>query len=294
MTNCSFPCLHAGVVAFAGGSEARRQHDGTGAPPASAEPPPPWKEAFDKAKEASRTEAECLADAAALSIIRRRYGETAERIISMLLTFDALFQFREVMRARFNSEDAYVRKERALAFAQAHRTFWEQLERVTLGQHKSQYPHVVQLKAVGQMLELGDLWCFSLSALESFHAEVGRVADRTGCKRINCDAEGGPGTATTVPVSKKAKDVKEGPAMRIDVKASATMASSVANRLVAAKNLANDADLLIPMRAQSRIALAPSHGGGRATAVRTAPKLSALGVDKSATCVAEFAKLIAS
>eukprot|EP00965_Chrysotila_dentata_P215214 6188636-Pleurochrysis_carterae.AAC.1 len=66
------------------------------------------------------------------------------------------------------------------------------------------------------MAELGDLWCFSLSALESYHAEVGRVSDRTGCKRINADADGQV-TLSSVPPSKVSGsgDVTEGPSRRV-------------------------------------------------------------------------------
>eukprot|EP00965_Chrysotila_dentata_P251206 6209905-Pleurochrysis_carterae.AAC.1 len=74
------------------------------------------------------------------------------------------------------------------AFANA--VFWEQLERIILGRHKSQYLHAVQHETVQQNLAVGDLWNYSLSALESHHTEVGRVADRTGCKRINADGGG--------------------------------------------------------------------------------------------------------
>ena len=41
---------------------------------------------------------------------------------------------------------------------------------MSLGQHKSFYPHRTQLTASAQILELGDLWDYSLSALESYHA----------------------------------------------------------------------------------------------------------------------------
>eukprot|EP00965_Chrysotila_dentata_P186011 6141327-Pleurochrysis_carterae.AAC.6 len=51
---------------------------------------------------------------------------------------------------------------------------------------------------------------------------------------------------------------------------SSTMCSSIANRLVAARALSQDEGVAIPMRAQSRIALSPESGGGRATAARIA------------------------
>eukprot|EP00965_Chrysotila_dentata_P036913 1228394-Pleurochrysis_carterae.AAC.1 len=86
------------------------------------------------------------------------------------------------MRQRFDSEIDSKRAKHALRFARTrappslflYRAFFEQFERVSLGQHHSKYPHAVQFKAVAQILEVGDLWNFSLSALESYHAEVGR------------------------------------------------------------------------------------------------------------------------
>eukprot|EP00965_Chrysotila_dentata_P039892 1325429-Pleurochrysis_carterae.AAC.1 len=139
------------------------------------------------------------------------------------------------------------------------------------------------------MLEVGDLWNHSLSALESFHAEVGRVADRTGCKRINADTNGFV-TLSSRPVGKG----KEGPGCIVQTSAQTTLASSVASRLVGARSLNADPELCIPMRAQTRIALTPEEGGGRSTAVRTAPKLGTMMVvDSDTTCVIEFAKLLA-
>eukprot|EP00965_Chrysotila_dentata_P039893 1325429-Pleurochrysis_carterae.AAC.2 len=121
----------------------------------------PWVEAFTKSKEAQRTEAERHADGNSLRTICVRYGEMSERLLHMLLTFDALFAFRKVMRERFSASQ---REEQTFAFAQARactpitnavilvrklsnvrcscatadRAFWEQLEVVTLGRHKSQ------------------------------------------------------------------------------------------------------------------------------------------------------------
>eukprot|EP00965_Chrysotila_dentata_P157076 5189184-Pleurochrysis_carterae.AAC.1 len=87
------------------------------------------------------------------------------------------------------------------------------------------------------MLEVGDLWNFSLSALESYHAEVGRVADRTGCKRILADGEGEV-TRGTMPPSKRA--TKEGPSRMVETHVTTTMASSIACRLVSARALNAD------------------------------------------------------
>eukprot|EP00965_Chrysotila_dentata_P127767 4224717-Pleurochrysis_carterae.AAC.1 len=51
------------------------------------------------------------------------------------------------------------------------------------------------------------------------------------------------------------------------------MCSSIANRLVAARALNQEEERAISMRKQGCNALAPEHGGGRATAARMAPKL---------------------
>eukprot|EP00965_Chrysotila_dentata_P041591 1379175-Pleurochrysis_carterae.AAC.1 len=77
------------------------------------------------------------------------------------------------------------------------------------------------------MLEVGDLWNYSLGALESYHAEVGRVADRTGCKRLSADEDAN--------LTRKSEPLKtagrEGPARVVEMKVSTTMCSSIANRL---------------------------------------------------------------
>eukprot|EP00965_Chrysotila_dentata_P113775 3761193-Pleurochrysis_carterae.AAC.3 len=196
----------------------------------------------------------------------------------MLLTFDALFTLRQVMRLRF---DLLRDKERhAIAFAQAHAqainpsprhaAFWEQLERISLGRHKIQYPHVVQHKLCSRCLRQ------RLAALQT--------------RRTTGDGEDGV-TLGTQPAGRG----KEGPSRLTETKApSTTLASSVAVRLDAARSLHQDKEMCIPMRAQLRIATAPEAGGGRSTLVRTAAKVAAPAVDPNNTCVLEFAKLVAS
>eukprot|EP00965_Chrysotila_dentata_P013019 429670-Pleurochrysis_carterae.AAC.1 len=86
------------------------------------------------------------------------------------------------------------------------------------------------------MLEVGDLWNYSLGALESYHAEVGRVADRTGCKRQTADV----GTGCTLKSQPLRSTGREGPARVVEMQVSTTMCSSIANRLVAARALNQD------------------------------------------------------
>eukprot|EP00965_Chrysotila_dentata_P023747 786836-Pleurochrysis_carterae.AAC.5 len=268
----------------------------------------PWLKAFEHAKEAARTTAEIRADQQSLTTIREELGDRAERIIAMLLTFDSLFAFRRVMRVRVATPHTVDRERFALAFAQSRALLdlklpfpppsygslrkidvffiiYQHLERTTLGLHKSQYPHAVQHKATAQMLELGDLWCLSLSALKSCHAEVGRVADKTGCKRIEADREGEV-TRSSKPLRPHNLNGTMGPTRLTETHAITTMASSVSCRLVAAKALSKDEGKCIEMRSLKRIALAPEKGGGRSTVRRTAPKLNAPDVE-GATCISD-------
>ena len=129
-------------------------------------------EDFKAARKEGRSEAERLAHQPSLAKIRKRYGEMAERLIAMLLTFDSHFAFRRVMRKRIDSTDPAARAEHCLAFARSHRTWFEQFERVSHSQHRSVYPHRTQFTGPQQIYEVGDLWCFALGALESHHAEV--------------------------------------------------------------------------------------------------------------------------
>eukprot|EP00965_Chrysotila_dentata_P192196 6175037-Pleurochrysis_carterae.AAC.1 len=103
------------------GGVASYREDGAGdaeAPPPSspAEPDLPWLETFEQAKTAQRSQAELSADTASLAVIRSYYGDMSERLICMLLTFDALFEFRKVMRLRFDFRD---KEQFAILFAQA-------------------------------------------------------------------------------------------------------------------------------------------------------------------------------
>ena len=70
------------------------------------------------------------------------------------------------------------------------------------------------------------------------------------------------------------------------------MASSVAERLAANRELQSNDDLAIPMRERARMRLTPDAGGGRVTEKRTATKLNAIIVDEETTSIIEFAKKI--
>eukprot|EP00965_Chrysotila_dentata_P230687 6197913-Pleurochrysis_carterae.AAC.6 len=129
--------------------------------------------------------------------------------------------------------------------------YWEQLERVPFGLHKSHtiYSNMVQCKAIA-----------------------------TGCKHIDADLRE-QRTRSTAPLHSS----KEGPTCLFAYQATSTMASSVAKRFVAARTLNKGEHLHIDMRAQARLLLAPEAGAGRVTNVRTAPKLSGLETDPDAS-----------
>lgn len=187
----------------------------------------------------------------------------------MALTFDAHLSFRRVMRRCFPFDQ---RERRALEFARSHRMWFEQFQRVSCGMHRSGYPHGVQFKAVLQILEVGDLWPFSLllprRPRESMHAEIGRIGDRTGCKRVSADVGDAVTLSTQPPRAGKA-----GPCRLVETKAVTTQASSIATRFIAGSALREDSDRYIPSREQERMSLAPEEGGGRASKRRSAPKL---------------------
>eukprot|EP00965_Chrysotila_dentata_P224654 6194310-Pleurochrysis_carterae.AAC.4 len=90
-----------GVVAFGGEEGAGKVDTEVGASSVGgvfSDDDLPWRAAFLAGKKAQRKEAECKVDSASLRAIREKYGEMSERLIHMLLNFDALSEFRKVMR----------------------------------------------------------------------------------------------------------------------------------------------------------------------------------------------------
>eukprot|EP00965_Chrysotila_dentata_P145852 4818600-Pleurochrysis_carterae.AAC.1 len=80
-----------------------------------------------------------------------------------------------------------------------------------------------------------------------------RVADRTGCKRIEAD------TARRFTLSvRPAGKGKNGPPRLVQTHAQTSMASSVAARLVDARALSQNEKMRIGIRAQRRMLRSPS------------------------------------
>ena len=121
-------------------------------------------------------------------------------------------------------------------------------------------------------------------------SEVGRVADRNGSKRIERDVADNKTEANSAKLWGAGK---EGPIKKSEYKCSATMASTVAARLVAAKHLDEDEVMRIPMRSRQRVKLAPEaladQTAGRAATKRISAKLGP--IFGPTTCLKEFASL---
>ena len=106
---------------------------------------------------------------------------------------------------------------------------------------------------------------------------------------------GGPGGGKTDANSAKLwASGAQGPVQKKEYACTATMASTVAARLVAAKHLDEDEALAIPMRSRQRVKLAPealqAGTAGRAVAKRVTAKLGP--VYGPTTVVKEFAALL--
>eukprot|EP00965_Chrysotila_dentata_P116483 3850184-Pleurochrysis_carterae.AAC.1 len=95
---------------------------------------------------------------------------------------------------------------------------------------------------------------------------------------------------------RRLKGDEEGPSKLIETMVCTTMASSVASRLVAAKELTANNDMRIEMRAMHRMQLALEKGGGWVTEVRKVGKIYMKGRSPTDTgsAIQEFAKLLDS
>ena len=148
------------------------------------------------------TATEHAADAASLALIKGHYGPHARLVINMLLTFDAYFKLFHTLRYKYHegvsvSCSAEVKESLALAVCQAGLEFQEILERVSVGNHKSFYPHLFSLRLPLLILELGDLWAFSMGSLELLNAVVKRAAKNSACRGRLATTEG---TTTRRPI----------------------------------------------------------------------------------------------
>ena len=125
-----------------------------------------------------------------------------------------------------------------------------------------------------------------MSSLELSHAAVGKILDRTACKRSSLSET----TATT----KGMQSGKEGPSRLVSVKATATMATTAAQRFTALGMMQDDPDRRIDTAVTRRLSLAPELGGGRKTARHVAPVLGMAPVDLSLTTLMHVHKLISA
>ena len=211
------------------------------------------------------SEMEKQAAPADLEMIRKRYGSQAQMIITLLLTMDAYFACFWVGHKRIGFRPATpVMETHALAmcrvgawlplcyiyYVNSHTIpthlsclagidFQEMMERVTMSNSKSWYPHIFYMVAPMVVLIIGCLHAVSISALEMLNAEVKRVGASNATKRVELKAE--DETAGHIIELR----VKEGPARKVFAKpATTTMSFQTASFIIARQRSRYDPDAI--------------------------------------------------
>ena len=169
---------------FGAAAKARAESEPEDSEEDEAPPPPHIPTAIENA-----------ADAASLALIAAHYGPHARLITNMLLTFDAFFKLYNTLRYKYHegvsvSCSSEVRESLALAVCKASLEFQEILERVSVGNHKSFYPHLFSLRLPLLILKLGDMWAFSMGSLELLNAVVKRAARSSASRGRLATTEG--------------------------------------------------------------------------------------------------------
>ena len=161
------------------------------APPAAA--PAPAAPAM-----ASRTEMpykpsaiEQAADPEDLKVIRDLFGSRAQTIINSLLAFDAFFAWYYPLKDSIDLDSSLEEREaRALDNMRTAIDVHEIFERCSIRNHKSFMPHGAIFKVTRDILTVGDIWAYCLSALELQNAETKRIATSGGSRRLQMSSQG--------------------------------------------------------------------------------------------------------
>ena len=147
---------------------------------------------------ASRTEMpykpsaiEQAADPEDLKVIRDLFGSRAQTIIDSLLAFDAFFAWYYPLKDSINMNSSLEEREaRALDNMRTAIDVHEIFERCSIRNHKSYMPHGTIFKVTRDILTVGDIWAYCLSALELQNAETKRVASSGGSRRLQMTSSG--------------------------------------------------------------------------------------------------------
>ena len=183
------------------------------------------------------TAVELAANPADLVLIRGVFGSRAQTLINTLLSFDAFFNWYYPMVDSIPLfADEPVKEQRAFDNMCSAIDMHGMFERLSIHNHKSFLIHGAVYKVTRDILNVGDVWAFCLSALELQNAETKRVASSSACKRLTLSTSGetrrplGPGVS--------------GPPQLVPTKGyGSTMVLSTMNHLLAAQKLRLCADL---------------------------------------------------
>ena len=136
---------------------------------------------------------EAAANQESLTIIRELYGSRAQTLINALLAFDAYFAWYYPFKKSIPLDATMQQKEeRALGNCRSAIDMQESFERLTASGngHGSFLPHGAVFKVTRDILEVGHVWAYDLSALELQNAESKRVFEAGGARSLQMRSEG--------------------------------------------------------------------------------------------------------
>lgn len=232
------------------------------------------------------------ADPEDIDMIKTVFGSRGQTILNALLAFDAYFRWYFPFKASvplFCSQEE--KDERALSNCQAAIDMHEAYERLSIRNHKSFMPHAAIYKATQDILQVGDLWAFSLSALELQNAETKRTACSSASRRLTLTSTG----EKRQPLGSG----KAGPASLITTKGySTTMAISTLKNLLSSQILRRGSGLYATPATRRKERLFGVGGTGRSSLPASGVKqeqraLIASGYDpQKDTCIKAFVRLL--
>ena len=174
-------------------------------------------------------------------------------------------------------------------FAAQHEAF----ERLTIRAHKSFLPHHAIFKVTRDILHVGDVWAFCVSALELQNAETKRTATSCGSRRFTTTTEG----VMRDPLGSG----KQGPANLIKTRGyPTTQALSVINHLLVSQVLREGSGLYATPESRRKERLFGENGAGRTKLLSSGMKLEARVMaaegysPRHDTCIKAFVCLLAA
>lgn len=233
------------------------------------------------------------ADQEDIEVIKSIFGSRAQTIINALLAFDAYFNwyfpFKESIPLFC---DTALREQRAFDNCCSAIDMHEAFERLSIRSHKSFLPHGAIFKTTRDILAVGDVWAFSITALELQNAETKRTAQSSGSRRLQVSTSG---------FTQKALTSKEGPSALVQTKGySTTMCVSTLKNLLVSQVLKRGSGLYATPSARKKERLFGVNGSGRTSLPHSGIKLEArMKVEANYsprldTCLKAFVRLIAA